>query len=97
MKANRGIHHILSLVVKLYRRLLQKRNRTLLPWTEFRPFTELINIHPYVGVPPGLNNALRTTIGEDTGGFSTDIVDKFMVITGWRWNILASQVKNYYK
>ena len=43
-----------------------------MPWTEFRPFTELINIHPYVGVPPGLKNELRTTIGEYSGGFSTD-------------------------
>ena len=39
-------------------------------WTEFRPFTDFIVVHPFVGVPPGENNVLRTKIGEDSGGFS---------------------------
>ena len=43
-----------------------------MPWTEFRPFTDFIDIHPFVGVPPGEGNDIQTTIGEHTGGFSTD-------------------------
>ena len=41
-------------------------------WTEFRPFTDFIVVHPFVGVTPGENNVLQTKIGEDSGGFSTD-------------------------
>ena len=42
-----------------------------MPWTKFRPFTEFIVIHPFVGRNKG-NNILKTTIGEYSGGFSTD-------------------------
>ena len=43
-----------------------------MPWTKFRPFTDFIVIHPFVGGRNTGKNTLITTIGEYSGGFSTD-------------------------